>query len=125
MTSPTNRSSFQAQKQTTPGAQPEGRVARFQAKQVGISRRGFATSYPEQDTPPSYAHKFENIFVNAEGSCEMRPGLASFFETADGVPVDSFHEYVDDSGIRHLFIGSGTNGIIWHTQDEGATLQKA
>jgi hypothetical protein len=100
--------STQAQQPTSPqngsdtGPQTsEGGFGRFQAKQIGVCRKGLATSYPEQDTPASYAHEFTNIFINAEGSLEKRPGLTGMYALvlASGQPsalLDWNNNYGDD-----------------------------
>jgi len=84
-----------------------------------LAPRGFATSFPEQDTPPEYCKAFRNLFTNSTGNGELRQGIQQHLASLpEPITITNFHESVDSSGNTLLF-ASGS-GKIWLVDESGA-----
>jgi len=83
-----------------------------------LAPRGFATSFPEQDTPQEYSAEFKNLFTNSVGNGEFRQGIEQYLaDLPVPVTITNFHELVDASGTTLLF-ASGS-GQIWLLDESG------
>lgn len=84
-----------------------------------LAPRGFATSFPEQDTPQEYSAEFRNLFTNSVGNGEMRQGIQEYVAALPvPITVTNFHEQIDASGNTLLFATGA--GQIWKVDESGA-----
>jgi len=86
---------------------------------VEIAPRGFATSFPDQDTPQEFSAEFLNLFTNAVGQSEKRQGIEELFSSiTTKITVTNLHELIDTDGNALLFASGG--GQIWLLDDGGS-----
>lgn len=84
-----------------------------------LAPRGFATSFPEQDTPQEYCTEFRNLFTNSTGNGEFRQGIEQYVASLpQPITITNFHEQIDPNGNTLLF-ASGA-GQIWRVDESGA-----
>lgn len=84
----------------------------------GLAPRGFATSFPEQDTPQEYSAEFRNLFTNSTGNGEFRQGIEQYVASLpQPITITNFHEQIDANG-NTLFFATGS-GQIWLVDESG------
>lgn len=83
-----------------------------------LAPRGFATSFPAQDTPQEYSIEYTNLFSNSVGIAELRPGLEQYVSALpEPITVTNFHEILTTSGEAVLFATGA--GQIWKVDTNG------
>lgn len=83
-----------------------------------LAPRGFATSFPAQDTPQEYSIEYKNLFSNSVGIAEIRPGLEQYVSAlSEPITITNFHEILTPSGEAILFATGA--GQIWKVGLDG------
>ena len=84
-----------------------------------LAPRGFATSYPQQDTPQEYCEEFLNLFTNSTGNGEFRQGIEQYLASLpQPITITNFHEQIDQNDNTLLFATG--SGQIWLLDESGA-----
>lgn len=87
--------------------------------QFALAPRGFATSFPEQDTPQEFCLEFRNLYTNSVGNAELRAGLETYVSALPyPITITGFHEIAKAAG--PILLASGA-GQIWRVNESGGS----